>query len=70
MGSMMANLHSIEQAVQVLSPVELAEFRRWFIAFDAAHWDAQIEQDASSGKLEMMANEALAEYQANRTKPL
>ena len=58
----MANVKSIVPAVESLPPIELAEFRRWFSEFDGAAWDRQIEQDASAGKLDQLAAEALADY--------
>ena len=60
----MGNVKSIEKAVGSLIPSELAEFRRWFAEFDAAAWDKQIEQDATSGKLDGLAAEARADYRA------
>ena len=59
-------LKMLEQAIAQLQPVELAEFRRWFAEFDAAIWDAQIEADAGAGKLDALAAEALAEYEAGK----
>lgn len=66
----MANVKSIEQAVESLPPSELAEFRRWFAEFDAAAWDRQIAQDAASGKLDGLASEAHADYRAGPTREL
>ena len=66
----MANVKSIEQAVAALPPSELAEFRRWFAAFDAATWDRQIEQDAAAGKLDDLAAEALADFHAGAVRDL
>jgi hypothetical protein len=63
-------VQSLEQAVATLSPADLAEFRRWFAEFDAAAWDAQIEADAAAGKLDAMAAQALAEYQAGKARQL
>ena len=60
----MGNIKSIEKAIEALPPAELAEFRRWFAEFDAAAWDRQLEQDASAGKLDQLANEALADFHA------
>ncbi len=60
----MGDLQSIEKAVEALPPAELAEFRRWFAEFDTAAWDTQIEIDASKGKLDLLAAEALADYEA------
>lgn len=45
----MGNVKSLENAVESLPPVELAEFRRWFAEFDGNAWDRQIEQDAARG---------------------
>jgi hypothetical protein len=54
----------IERTVEQLSPDELAKFRRWFLEFDAAAWDAQIEADAAAGKFDALADEALAEVKS------
>ena len=66
----MGNVKSIEKAVEALPPSELAEFRRWFAEFDAAAWDTQIEQDASSGKLDALAAEALGDFQSGSSREL
>lgn len=58
----MENVKSIEKAVAALPPSELAEFRDWFTAFEAAEWDRKIAQDASSGRLDPLTAEALADF--------
>ena len=58
----MGSVKSIEEAVEALPADELAEFRRWFEQFDAAAWDAQLDADASAGKLDTLIAEALMEY--------
>ena len=63
----MGNVKSIEKAVEALPPSELAEFRRWF---DAAAWDTQIKQDASAGKLDALAAEALGDFQSGSSREL
>ena len=68
--NVMRSVVELENAVQQLSPDELAEFRRWFASFDAAAWDAQLESDASTGRLDSMAEEALSEFRQGRTRPL
>jgi hypothetical protein len=50
--------------------MELAEFRRWFADFDGNAWDRQIEQDAASGKLDLLAAEALADFRAGSARKL
>jgi len=66
----MENVKSIERAVESLPTLELAEFRQWFAEFDGNAWDRQIEQDAASGKLDLLAAEALADYGAGSARQL
>jgi hypothetical protein len=66
----MTNLERLEQDVQRLSPDELAAFRAWFAEYDWAAWDRQLEEDVAAGRLDRLADEALEEHRAGRTKPL
>lgn len=66
----MLTVEAIENAVEQLPEEELARFRRWFTQFDAAAWDAQIEADAAAGKLDALAEEALAEYRRGDAREL
>jgi hypothetical protein len=66
----MTTAESVERAVEQLSPAELAKFRRWFSQFDADAWDAQIEADAAAGKLDTLAEEALAEYRSGQAREI
>jgi hypothetical protein len=63
----MSAVCGVQQAVECLSPLELAAFRQWFAEFDADAWDKQIEADAQAGRLDAFAAEALAEYRAGKT---
>jgi hypothetical protein len=63
----MSEVEQLEQRIQGLSPEELAEFRAWFLAFDARVWDQQIEEDLKVGKLDKLVGEALADYEAGQT---
>ncbi len=66
----MAALETIEREIKQLSENELIEFRRWFAEFDADIWDNQIESDASEGKLDRFAKEALEEYEAGKAREI
>ena len=66
----MITAESVEQAVEQLSPAELAKFRRSFTQFDADAWDVQIEADAAAGKLDALAEEALAEYHSGQAREI
>ena len=66
----MVTAQEIEKAVSNLPPEELAKFREWFEEFDAAAWDKQFEEDAKSGKLDDIANKALADFKESKFKEL
>jgi hypothetical protein len=53
-----------------LPPAELLKFREWFLRFDGDRWDEQIEKDATSGKLDSLAQAALRELRSGQTNPL
>ncbi len=63
-------VQELEKAVAKLSPEELAEFRAWFHEFDLDAWDQQIARDAAAGKLDKLADQALADFKAGRCKEL
>jgi hypothetical protein len=64
----MSQVEMLEQTVKQLSPGERAAFRSWFIEFDAAEWDRQIEMDSETGKLDRLVQSAVEEYKAGKTK--
>lgn len=66
----MTKIENLESAIQHLSVKELAIFRKWFAEYDAAQWDRQIETDAASGKLDGLADTALADQAEGRSRKL
>ncbi len=66
----MTKLEDIERAVEQLSPLELAAFRSWFEELQARAFDNRIEADVKAGKLDWLADEALAEHRAGGSKKL
>jgi hypothetical protein len=66
----MGKVEHLEQQVQALSRDELAEFRAWFVEFDWAVWDAQLERDVRAGRLDALAEKALRDHAAGKTTPL
>jgi hypothetical protein len=66
----MSEIEQLEQKIENLSPQDLAKFRAWFAEFDARVWDAQIEADSKSGKLDQLITEALADYNAGKARAL
>lgn len=66
----MGKVENIEQQIQALSAEELARFRTWFLEFDWAAWDRQLERDVSAGKLDALAEKALRAHASGKTTPL
>ena len=66
----MSELEDIEKRIRNLAPEDLAKFRAWFVEFDHALWDRQIESDTKSGKLDHLVTEALADYKAGKAKKI
>lgn len=66
----MTKIEKIEQDVRKLKRDELSAFRRWFREFDSGEWDRQIEEDFLAGKLDKLAEEALAAHRAGKSKEL
>jgi len=66
----MSDVEEIEKAIAALAPGDLARLRAWFDAFDAGQFDARIERDAASGKLDAQAERALAAHRSGRTSEL
>ena len=66
----MTRLEKIEADISRLSGEELARFRAWFDVYDADRFDAAIEQDAANGALDALADIALADFAAGRTRRL
>lgn len=62
----MSKVDRIEHEIRELSSKELAEFREWFLDLV---WDRQLERDVEAGKLDALADEALREHAAGKTKP-
>jgi hypothetical protein len=66
----MTTLEDIEKAVAELPPDQLVRFRAWFEEFEAARFDQRIERDAKAGKLDQLAEQALADFRAGRVRDL
>jgi hypothetical protein len=67
---MMTKIEKLENEIQRPSRDELADFREWFRKYDSDEWDREIEEDIFSGRLEGLAEEAIAANKAGRTKEI
>jgi hypothetical protein len=64
----MSELKDLKQTIRKLPPVKLAKLRTWFVEFDHLMWDRQIEADAKAGKLDKLADQALADYKGGKAR--
>jgi hypothetical protein len=67
---MVTTLEDIEKAVAELPADQLARFRAWFEEFDARQFDQKIERDAKAGRLDRLAEQALADLRIGRVREL
>ncbi|GDZ93407.1 hypothetical protein PA905_12430 [Planktothrix agardhii CCAP 1459/11A] len=61
---MAMNIEQIEKAILNLSEQDFSKLRNWLLDLDYQQWDKQLEQDIIKGKLDDIASEALAEFEA------
>ena len=69
----MTTVTKITGAVKRLPKKELARFRKWFVEYDAAAWDKQIESDVAAGKGDPVAGRRhIDDYgvEGQRTEPM
>lgn len=66
----MTRLEKIEESVAALSDAELKRFAAWFADYRWSRWDRKLEKYVEAGKLDRLADQALADFDAGRTRPL
>ncbi len=66
----MSNLEKIEDTILALPSEEFEQLRRWFFDLDYERWEQQLQQDIADGKLDIFAQEAIAEFQAGHCRKI
>jgi hypothetical protein len=66
----MLTLKQIEAAILQLSPNEFRQLSEWFLELNNQRWDEQLEKDIADGKLENLAREAIADFEAGRYREI
>jgi hypothetical protein len=66
----MSTIEQIEAAILTLTSDEFQRLRQWFFDVDYQRWDEQLEQDIAEGKLEALAEEAIAEFKAGHCREI
>ena len=64
------DVKEIETAIARLPPSQVAELAKWFEEFQAQVWDAQIEHDVETGRLDTLLEEAEKEFDTGQCEPL
>jgi hypothetical protein len=63
-------LEQIEAAILQLPPDEYQKLLEWFEELDNQRWDKQLEKDIADGKLEDLAQEAIADFEAGHYREI
>ena len=66
----MSTIAEIESAIKNLKPQEIYKVGDLVDELREELWDQQIDADAKAGRLDKLAEKALEDYRAGRTKPL
>ena len=66
----MTRVEQLEQEIEKLKPEEFAQLRDWLLEKDWTVWDRQLEEDVAAGRLDELAEEALAEHARGETTEL
>ncbi len=63
-------IEELKISVAQLPQDQLRRFRAWYQKFDSEAWDTQIEKDIFEGKLDNLADAAIADHKSGKTKKL
>ena len=66
----MLTLDQIESAILKLPSHEIQQLVEWLADIDYQQWDEQLEEDIKQGKLDVFAQEAIAEFEAGNCKEI
>ncbi|MBD2577916.1 hypothetical protein [Oscillatoria sp. FACHB-1406] len=66
----MLTLEQLETAILQLSPNDFNQLLVWFFDLDYQHWDEQLENDIAAGKLDNLAEEAIADFEAGHYRAI
>jgi len=67
---MSSNIAEIESAILNLPPQEFRRLSEWILELDQRRWDEQFEQDVAAGRLDALAAEAIADFEAGNTREI
>ncbi len=65
----MSTVQEIESAIEQLPRAEMFRLADWISSKFADEWDREIEEDIKDGRLDHLAQQAVAEFRAGQTSP-
>jgi hypothetical protein len=66
----MGKLETIERTIEALPDKDLFALRKWFDELLEQRVDKWLEREVEAGRFDELAEEALADHKAGRTRPL
>jgi hypothetical protein len=66
----MSTIEQIEAAILKLPASDYHKLVQWLLDLDYQRWSQQIEQDILSGKLDILAKEALADFESGQYRAI
>jgi len=66
----MGNVEDIARQIEALSPEELARLRAWFLEFDLAASDPQLEAEIQAGKVDPLVQDVFRDQHAGKARSL
>ena len=66
----MTTVQEIKDAIEQLPGGAFSQLHDWIVERDWEVWDAQVERDSESGKLDFLIDEALHDKDSGTTRPL
>jgi hypothetical protein len=66
----MSTMEQIESAILGLPAADFRRLTEWLMDLDQRRWDEELDEDIAAGRLDALASEAMADYEAGRTKEI
>jgi hypothetical protein len=66
----MTRLEKIEREIASLSEEEFRKLARWIADRDSEIWEARMEADSDSGRLDALAKQAVESHRSGKTRAI
>lgn len=66
----MTRVDELEAEIQMLDRADRAALREWFREYHSDEWDREIDEGVQTGKLDVLAEQAIAAHESGKTKEL